>query len=245
MNRTTSLRGSALTVAVLSLGACTAPIATQVTVTDPAPAELRVESLAILPLTVDPGLEQYGRNAGEAMYSALRAAYPGLQIVPASQSLQRMTNARATTIYANLVSQYEETGQLNPELVRELGDAVGARYLLNLRLTYAEEAGYGPGDFIGEVEYTGQGLRLIAQLWDGERGVLEWRTVGDVTAVSSDLMRARSVDDLLDEVLPQIAARVPVEGGEELAEAPVRRGPEDRSVFMGASGLLLLAFLFL
>lgn len=245
MNRTTSPRGLVLAAGLLSVGACTAPITTQVSVTDPAPATLRVESIAILPLTVDPGLEQYGRDAGEAMYAALRDEYPRLQIVPPSQSLQRLTNARATNTYANLVSQYEETGQLNPELVRELGDAVGARYLLNLRLTYAEEAGYGPGDFVGEVEYTGQGLRLIAQLWDGERGVLEWRTVGDVTAVSSDLMRPREVNDLLAAVLPEIAARVPVEGGEELAEAPVRRGPEDRSVFMGASGLLLLAFLLL
>lgn len=230
---------------LLALGGCTAPINTQVRVTDPAPQTLRVESLAILPLTVDPGLEAYGRDAGEAMYQALVDAYPGLPIVPPSQSLQRLTNARATTTYATLVSEYEETGQLNPELVRELGDAVGARYLLNLRLTYAEEAGYGPGDFVGEVEYTGQGLRLIAQLWDGERGVLEWRTVGDVTAVSSDLMRRRSVDEMLAEILPEIAQLVPVEGGEALAEAPVRRGPEDRTVFMGASGLLLLAFLFL
>lgn len=245
MKKTTSARGVLLATGMLTLGACTAPISTQVTVTDPAPATLRVASIAILPLTVDPGLEPYGRSAGESMYSALRAEYPRLEILPPSQSLQRLTNAGAAATYANLVAQYEETGQLNPELVRELGDAVGARYLLNLRLAYAEEAGYGPGDFIGEVEYRGQGLRVISQLWDGERGVLEWRTVGDVTAVSSDLMRARDVGELLEEVLPQIAARVPVEGGEELAEAPVRRGPEDRSVFMGASGLLLLAFLFL
>ena len=238
------IRGIGVVAAAL-LGACTAPISTQVNVTDPAPVELRVQSLAILPFTVDPGLEAYGRGAGEEMYAALRAAHPGLAIIAPAQSLERLTNARATTAYANLIEEYEETGQLNPELVRELGDAVGARYMLNLRLTYAEEAGYGPGDFVGEVEYTGQGLRLIAQLWDGERGLLEWRTVGDVTAVSSDLMRPRSVDDLLEAILPEIAAIVPIEGGEALAEVPVRRGPEDRTVFMGASGLLLLAFLLL
>lgn len=230
---------------VLLAGACTAPISTQINVTDPAPETLRVESLAILPVTVDPGLEAYGRGAGEEMYVAVREAHPDVALIAPSQSLERLTNARATTAYANLIEEYEETGQLNPELVREIGDAVGARYLLNLRLTYAEEAGYGPGDFVGEIEYRGQGLRLIAQLWDGERGVLEWRTIGDVTAVSSDLMRERGVDDLLAAILPQMAEAVPVEGGEALAEAPVARGPEDRTVFMGASGLLLLAFLFL
>ena len=72
MKRTMSLRGLALATGLLSAGACTAPITTQVSVTDPAPASLRVESIAILPLTVDPGLEQYGRDAGEAMYAALR-----------------------------------------------------------------------------------------------------------------------------------------------------------------------------
>ena len=232
------------TVALLA-GACTAPINTQLNVTDPAPVSLRVESLAVLPFTVDPGLEAYGRGAGEELYVALREAHPRVALIAPSQSLERLTNARATTAYANLIEEYEETGQLNPELVRQLGDAVGARYLLNMRLTYAEEAGYGAGDFVGEIEYRGQGLRLIAQLWDGERGVLEWRTIGDVTAVSSDLMRQRDVEDLLDAIIPQIAAEVPVEGGEALAEAPVKRGPEDRTVFMGASGLLLLAFLFL
>jgi len=234
----------ACTVAVFA-SACTAPIATQVNITDPAPETLRVESLAMMPLTVDPGLEAFGREAGEGMYVALRDEHPRLAIVPPAQTLERLTNARVTGTYANLISEYEETGQLNPEMVRELGAAVGARYMLNMRLTYAEEAGYGPGDFVGEVEYRGQGLRLIAQLWDGERGVLEWRTIGDVTAVSSDLMRQRSVDDLLDAILPEIAAAVPVEGGEAVAEAPVRRGPEDRTMFMGASGVLLLAFLLL
>lgn len=245
MKQTMWLREWTAAMAVVLTGACTAPIATQVNVTDPAPESLRVESLAILPLTVDPGLEVYGRAAGESMYDALVRAYPGLPIVPPSQALQRLTNARAATTYANLIAEYEETGQLNPNLVRELGDAVGARYLLNLRLAYAEEAGYGPGDFVGELEYRGQGLRVIAQLWDGERGVLEWRTVGDVTAVASDLMRQRGVDELVNEIMPQIASLVPIHGGEALAEAPVRRGPEDSSVFMGASGLLLLAFLLL
>ena len=245
MNRTMNLRGLTVAAALAVTAGCTAPISTQVRVTDPAPEELRVASLAILPLTVDPGLEAYGRDAGEMMHDALVAAHPGLAIVPPSQSLQRLSNARATTSYANLIAEYEETGQLNPELVRELGDAVGARYLLNLRLTYAEEAGYGPGDFVGHMEYRGQGLRVITQLWDGERGVLEWRTVGDVTAVSSDLMRARGVDDLLSEVMPEIASMVPVRGGSPLSDTPVERGPEDRTVFMGASGLLLLAFLLL
>ena len=238
------IRGFAA-VATLLVSACTAPISTQVNITDPAPQTLRVQSLAVLPITVDPGLEAYGRGAGEEMYAALRAAHRGLTIVAPAQALERLNNARATTTYANLIEEYEETGQLNPELVRELGDAVGARYMLNLRLTYAEEAGYGPGDFVGEVEYRGQGLRLIAQLWDGERGVLEWRTVGDVTAVSSDLMRPRSVDDLLSAILPEIATLVPVQGGQALADVPVRRGPEDRTIFMGASGVLLLAFLLL
>ena len=243
MNR--KLGGVLVGAAALLAGACTAPINTQLNVTDPAPESLRVDALAVLPFTVDPGLEAYGREAGEELYAALREAHPDVALIAPSQSLERLTNARATTAYANLIEEYEETGQLNPELVRELGDAVGARYMLNMRLTYAEEAGYGPGDFVGEIEYHGQGLRLIAQLWDGERGVLEWRTVGDVTAVSSDLMREREVSDLLEVLLPQIAESVPVEGGEALAEAPVRHGPEDRTVFMGASGLLLLAFLLL
>ena len=240
-----NLKVTAILLGALGTTACTAPITTQVNITDPAPETLRVESLALLPFTVDPGLEAYGRGAGEEMYAALRAEHPSLTIVPPAQSLERLVNARATTTYADLIEEYEETGQLNPELVRELGEAVGARYLLNVRLTYAEEAGYGPGDFVGEVEYHGQGLRLIAQLWDGERGVLEWRTVGDVTAVSSDLMRPRSVDDMLEAILPEVATLVPVTGGEAVAAAPVRTGPADRTVFMGASGLLLLAFLLL
>ena len=244
MNRKTWLRGSVVLAAGALLGGCTAPIGTQVSVTDPAPGTLRVGSLAMLPLTVDPGLEEYGRMAGDGMHAELVAGNPGLPIVPPEQALERLVNARATTAYSNLVAQYEETGQLNPELVRELGDAVGARYLLNLRLTYAEDAGFGPGDFANET-YEGQGLRVIAQLWDGERGVLEWRMVGDVSAVASDLMRERSMEDLLGELLPRMADAVPIHGGETLADVPVQRGPEDRTVFMGTSGLLLLAFLLL
>lgn len=239
------LRGFAAAAAVVLASGCTAPIGTQVSVTDPAPESLRIESLAILPFTVDPGLERYGRGAGEALHEALGSEYPGLAIIPPELALERLMNARATTAYANLIAEYEETGQLNPVLVRQLGDAVGARYLLNVRLAYAEDAGYAPGDFVGEVEYRGQALRVIAQLWDGERGVLEWRSIGDVTAVASDLMRQRAVDDLMDEIMPQIASMVPVYGGDALASAPVQRGPEDRTVFMGASGLLLLAFLLL
>ena len=240
MNRKSSTAAAA---ALMLATACTAPISTQVNVTDPAPESLRVQSLAMLPATVDPGLEAYGRDAGESMYAALRAQYPSLAIVPPAQALERLQNARATTTYANLIAQYEETGRLDAEMVRELSQAVGARYLLNLRLTYPEDAGYGPGDFGGD--YDGQGLRVIAQLWDGEQGGLEWRTVGDVSAVSSDLMRSRSVEDLVDELVPEIAALVPVQGGDPVAAAPVRQGPQDRTVFMGASGLLLLAFLLL
>lgn len=242
MNRKPSV--AAVAALIVAVG-CTAPISTQVNVTDPAPEALRVQSLALLPPTVDPGLEAYGRDAGEALYAALREEYPAVPMVPPAQALERLQNARATTTYANLVAQYEETGRLNAELVRELSEAVGARHLLSLRLAYAEDAGYGPGDFAGELEYEGQGLRVITQLWDGERGVLEWRTVGDVAAVGSDLMRARSVDELIEAIVPDIAALVPIEGGDPIATVPVNRGPSDRTVFTGASGLLLLAFLLL
>lgn len=238
-------RSASLAAVVLLAGACTAPISTQVNVTDPAPESLRVESLAVLPPTVDPGLEVFGRDAVETLYQALREEYPSLAIVPPAQALERLQNARAAVSYANLVAEYEETGALNQELVRELGAAVGARYLLNVRLTYAGDAAEAPEAFAGRSDYEIQSLRLIAQLWDGERGLLEWRTIGDVTAMASDLMQQRNADEMLAALLPEVAELVPIQGGEGVMDVPMQRGPEDRTVFMGASGVFLLAFLLL
>lgn len=225
---------------------CAAPISTNVRVTDPAPEELRVNEIAVLPVTVDPGLEAFGRDAGEQMYAAVVDQYPQVRVVAPALSLERLQNADQAGAYAQLIADYEQSGTLDATVVRGLSDAVGSAYLLTLRLTYGEESGYGSGQFTGDVRYHGQGLRAIVQLLDGGRGTLLWRSVGDASVVSSDLMRDRNPLDMLAEVMPEIAAKLPVRGGEPLAEATPRwKGPSDRNVFFGASGALLLAFLLL
>jgi len=236
-------RGILVLAAALLAGGCAAPISTDVRVTDPAPRDLRVRELAVLPLTVDPGLETYGREVAEDVAAAIMAEHPSLSVLPPTTTLQRLQNANLGGAYAELVAEYERSGELNPTTVADLGAAVGAAHLLNLRLLYGEEAGYAP--MAGADAYQGQGLRLVAQLWDGRTGAMLWRSVGEVSAVTSDLMRTRELSDLIDELAPRVAERLPVDGGGAADDVPVWRGPDDRNVFLGASGLLLVAFFFL
>lgn len=231
--------------ATVAVTGCAAPITSDVRITDVAPEDLRIRELAMLPAIVDPGLEGIGQEASQGLYEAIVEEQPSVSVLPAERALERMNQAGVASAYAHLVGRYEEEGELDAEIVREIADAVGVQYLLNLRLMYGEEEGLARGEITGDVGYTGQSLRAVVQLWDGRRGTMLWRTLGDVSSMSSDLMREREVGDLIAEVMPQLAERLPVEGGQELAEAPEWQGPDDDSVFMGASGLILLAFLLL
>lgn len=239
------MRSPIFVLVCVALGGCAAPITSDVRVTDPAPTDTRIEQVAVLPVIVDTGLEEWGRVAGDEMVDALAEEFPGVRVMAPDRTLQLMNDANLASAYAYLVGEYEQTGELDSEIVREIAQSLDLRYLLSLRLMYGEESGLGAGDFAGEVSYTGQGLRAVAQLWDGRRGTMTWRSVGEVSAVSSDLMQRRGVEELIAEVVPELVDELPVHGGEPLAQAPRWQPPADRSVFMGASGVLLLVFLLL
>jgi hypothetical protein len=112
----------------------------------------------------------------------MQRALPNVRVVTLSETVGAVNRAGLADDYRRMYETYDGTGLFGREVLHRLAQAVGARYLVQLKL-----AGFNRD--IRE-RWTVFGLRLFQtmhanirlylQIWDSEQGVIAWEAVGEL-----------------------------------------------------------------
>ena len=135
----------------------------------------------LLPATVT-GQEQ-DRHAlalifGESVHQRL----PAVRMVTLPEALGAINRAGLADEYRRLVEHYRETGIFRRDGLREIGAAIGVRYLMQLKLAHFSRDLRERFTLFGLRLYQTQYayIRLDAQIWDTVEGVIAWEAVEEL-----------------------------------------------------------------
>lgn len=187
---------------------CTASIQPETTVTyiHPEPGQLR--QLAILPVSAGEGLEGFRRLTADSLRVALERHRSGMEIVPASESLGRLSDAGLAETYSKMVQDYDRTGVLDRDRLQEISDAVGANYMLRTSVDYGTSVSGG-----GIYETERQNLNIFARIWSAEHGDIVWEANSTVRVEAGWGYGTRNLRELVSIACSEIARQVPRELG--------------------------------
>jgi hypothetical protein len=205
---------------VLPTTGCAAGIHTGFEEVHPAAQPVYAERIAVLPVTAEPGSESVRGVIGDSLLRVAERTHPGIRFISSAESLERLNDAGLAERFANLLVGYQQTGIYDRAVLQEVGDALGADHVLQLRVGYEvrNEVGarlFSPGELY---EADRKNLHVTAMLWDLRRGMLVWEAAGTSTTRDAEYELPRSLADVVAATAAALAQQMPL-AEPETAEA--------------------------
>lgn len=194
MTRIRPLKHAARTAAVLALFAssvlvsgCTdrtvaqAQAAAIPSVAPGSGADLAAGRLAILTPTTPFGREEDRQGIALEFAKLLHESRPDLPATPLDSTLSAVNAAGLAAAYGSLYAGYRETGLFGRDNLRKVGAAVGARYLVQIKLAAFDQQSQSRFGWMGVnlLQTQVATVRLFVQIWDSEEGRIAWERSGE------------------------------------------------------------------
>ena len=141
-----------------------------------APGELESAGIAFITPSTVTGQEQEKQAVAFTFAEVLKRERPGLRVVILAETLGAINGGGLADDYRHMYDEYQQTGLFAADVLRRIADAVGVRYLAQLKLQGFSQGSKNRFGLLGfRVVDTQLGdLRLLLQVWDAQRGTIAW-----------------------------------------------------------------------
>jgi hypothetical protein len=137
---------------------------------------LQQHGVAFLTPSTVTGQEQDQQTAALIFAEQMRLQLPSVRVISLPESLGAINRAGLSPEYRQMVAAYRDTGIFPRDMLTNVGSAIGARYLVQLKL-----AGFSQ-DMRERLSILGvrlfqtlhANIRLYMQIWDAETGTIAW-----------------------------------------------------------------------
>jgi hypothetical protein len=144
-------------------------------VADPA-LSLHDGTLAMLTPTAAPAHEEDRQGLAQVFYDTLRKERPDLKTIALGKTLSAINSAGLAGPYDQMYVAYKNTGLIDGQTLHQIAQAVGARYLVELKLGSFDQENTSGFSLLGVSlgHKATADLRLTLQIWDGSDGQVVW-----------------------------------------------------------------------
>jgi hypothetical protein len=176
---------------------------------------LAVGGLAILTPVATTGSDVDQQAVALIFADALSELRPDLPVAPLSKTLPSIAAAGLVETYSHMYETYKNTGLFDAKVLRTIGQAVGARYLVQLNISSFDEESSGgllTGLIgVGVVHKTTGKLRVTARIWDSTEGKVVFEGSNEASEKKRSLIVDRSVkvDDVAKSASEAIIKQIP------------------------------------
>jgi hypothetical protein len=176
------------------------------------PGDLAASGMAFLTPSTVTGQEQEKQAVAFVFADVVKRERQGLRVVTLAETLGAINRAGLGDDYRRMYDDYRDTGLLSREVLRRVGAATGARFLVQIKLQ-----GFGQGSKerfgifglrIVETQYAH--VRLFFQVWDSSDGTVAWEAMQEMR-VSHETMSEQPIMQraVLERTALDIVAKLP------------------------------------
>lgn len=181
--------------------------------------DLETHGIAFISTSASTGREEDRQAVALLFAQVLREQYPLIRVTSLSETLGKVNATDLADAYIAMHGDYRSTGLLRQETLAAIGEATGARYLAQLRLSaFAQNSSTRFGALGLRIVNTRVArVRIFFQIWDSETGGIAWEGVEELVrsfeTAQENLVTFQSVVEesarRLVERLPQIEVLAP------------------------------------
>jgi hypothetical protein len=158
------------------------------------------------------GQEEDKQALALAAGAVMTEQLPGMRFVPLAETLSLVNRNGLAGDYKKMFDEYRDTGLFKRETLQKLGEATGARYLVQLKLssfTQGSKERFGAIGFRMLETHTST-MRLFMQIWDSKDGSVAWEGAEELSyAVETFSERNPTLQHMAEEATRRIIANLP------------------------------------
>jgi hypothetical protein len=135
----------------------------------------------ITPSTVT-GQEQEKEGVALTFANVMKLDRPTLKVVTLAETLGALNRVGLADDYRHMYEHYRDTGLFPDNVLRQIGQAAGARYLAQLKLQGFSQSSKNRFGLLGlrlvETQYAD--VRVFLQIWDSRDGSIAWEAMQEL-----------------------------------------------------------------
>jgi len=147
------------------------------------PDELAEGGLAFLTPSTVTGQEEDKQSLAYVFAETLKSQRPDIRFAALPQTIGAVNRAGLAKVYRGMYHDYRDTGVFDATMLRQVAQAAGVRYLVQLKLANMEQGARGRLSLLGlsllQTQYAN--MRVFFQIWDGRDGSIAWEGIDEVT----------------------------------------------------------------
>lgn len=150
--------------------------------------------LGFLPAAVPFGHEHYQTMIVNALAKAISEYNPNIVIISPVEGVNMINTNDLTADFISIIKDYQVTGILDKNILREIGNIMGADYIVQVRLVrfFQDKSSRLSSFGLRIMETREASLGMIIQIWDPKNGLIVWEGIGNAT-LASEAFRAKNI----------------------------------------------------
>lgn len=194
---------------------------------DGSTALLEQQGIGVLTPSAPTGQESDRQALADALGRVLQRDLNNAHVVPLPALLSAVNQAGLAPGYSNMLAEYDRTGILERDLLSDIGDAAGTRYVAKLNLGDFRQATADRARILGVrfLDTRTATIRLHLEIWDTQTGAIVWQGNQELTYAQE---RVRESPVTFQQVAEMAAAWLVArlgESGTESLEESTQAGP--------------------
>ena len=166
----------------------------------------------ITPSTVT-GQEQDVQSLAFIFARVLEKERPDIRVISLPEALSAINQAGLADEYKQMYVDYSDTGIFKKNSLSKVGEVIGARYLVQLKLSGFSQNSKGRFSFLGlRVAQTKEAnIRLFFQVWNSETGAIVWEGTEEVNyAWDTTKEKPVTFQLVVEEIARNLVSKLPV-----------------------------------
>ncbi len=179
--------------------------------------------IGVLTPAAPTGQESDKQTLGESLSTALAVELDGTRVMGLPAMLSAINRAGLAGDYAKALVDYENTGILDRDTLRAIGEASGVRYLAKVNLGNFNQSSDKRLAIAGirMFDTWRATIRLHLEVWDAQTGEIAWQGVDELVYAREGVKeRPVTFRQVADVAARNLVARVGTSGAESLDQNP-------------------------
>ena len=147
------------------------------------PNELAEGGLAFLTPSTVTGQEEAKQSLAYMFAATLTTQRPEIRFDALPQTIGAVNRAGLADAYRRMYHDYRDTGVFDAAVLKQVAQAAGVRYLVQLKLANMEQGARGRFSLLGlnllNTQYAN--MRVFLQVWDSRDGSIAWEGIDEVS----------------------------------------------------------------
>ena len=139
--------------------------------------------LAFLTPSTVTGQEEDKQSLAYMFAATLKTQRPEIRFDALPQTIGAVNRAGLADAYRRMYRDYRDTGVFDSAMLRQVAQAAGVRYLVQLKLANMEQGARGRFSLLGlsllNTQYAN--MRVFFQVWDSRDGSIVWEGIDEVS----------------------------------------------------------------